>query len=112
MLIALKVFIAAGMISYAYWLAGKKPILAGFLIALPISSLLSILFTYIEHRDMAKVNAYAVSILVSVPLSLAFFIPFVANRWLKLSFPVTLLAALALLAAAYFVHQALFKGAQ
>ena len=109
MLIALKVFVAAGVIAYASWLAGRKPILAGFLIALPISSLLAILFTYLEYRDMQKVNAFAVSILVAVPLSLAFFVPFVLNRWLKLNFPLTLVSALALLAATYFAHQAFLK---
>lgn len=105
----IKVFVAAGVITYSSWLAGKRPVLAGFLIALPISSFLSILFSYLQYRDMTKVNTFAVSILAAVPLSLAFFIPFVLNRWLKLNFTVTILSAVGLLAAAYLLHQALMK---
>lgn len=109
MFFTLKIFIAAGMIAFSSWLAGRKPGLAGFLIALPISSFLSILFTYWQYRDMPKVNAYAVSILVAVPLSLAFFIPFVLNRWFKWGFALTMVSALLLLAGAYFLHQTLLK---
>ena len=111
MLIALKVLVSSMVISFSSWLANQKPALAGFIIALPISSLLGISFLYWEHRDMTKVNEYAVSILVAVPLSLVFFVPFVLNRWLKMNFPVTLLLALALLAIAYFIHSFIFKQA-
>ena len=82
-------------------MAGKKPVLAGFLVALPLTSILALSWAYAEHRDMAKVNQFAVSILVAVPLSLAFFIPFVANRWLRLNFFATFVFALACLGAAY-----------
>ncbi len=58
---------------------------------------------------MQKVNEYAVSILVAVPLSLLFFAPFVLNRWLKLNFSVTLILALGLLAVAYLIHAAIVR---
>ena len=109
MLFALRIFIAAGLITFASWLSGKKPVLAGFIIALPLSSLISLFFSYYEYRDMDKLNEYARSILAAVPLSLVFFIPFVLNRWLKMSFGVTMLSAIGLLVVAYFVHAALFK---
>jgi hypothetical protein len=109
MFAVLKVLISGIVISYASWLAGRKPVLAGFIIALPFVSLLSIIFSYVEYRDMAKLNQFAVSILVSVPLSLTFFIPFVLNRWLKLNFPLTLIAGLSCLALAYLVHSFVFK---
>jgi len=70
-----KIIFSGLLIALASWLAGKKPVLAGFIIALPLMSMLSIVFTYAEYRDMAKVNQFATSILVAVPLSLAFFIP-------------------------------------
>ena len=109
MVIALKVFLAASLITFASWLSGRKPILAGFIIALPLSSLISLIFSYTEYRDMTKLNAYAQSILVAVPLSLVFFIPFVLNRWLKMGFFATMAAAVGLLVIAYFVHMSLFK---
>lgn len=40
----LKIGIATIVIGFASWLAGKKPELAGFIIALPIVSLLALAF--------------------------------------------------------------------
>ena len=65
----LKVLILGIIISYASWLAGRKPALAGFIVALPFVSLLSIIFSYLEYRDMAKLNQFAVSILVAISWS-------------------------------------------
>ena len=79
------------IIAGASHLAGRKPMLAGFIVALPLTSLLSLTWAYIEHRDMQKINDFALSILVAVPLSLAFFIPFIANRWLKMNFIISLM---------------------
>ncbi len=100
----LKIFISGIVIAYSSWLAGRKPALAGFLIALPMMSMLSILFSYAEYRDMTKINEFAISILVAVPLSLLFFVPFVLNKWLKLNFVATYLFALGILMTAYLIH--------
>lgn len=105
----IKTLLSGILIAFASWLAGKRPILAGFLIALPMMSILSILFSYLQYRDMGKINEFAVSILVAVPLSLSFFIPFVLNCWLKMSFPLTYLLALSSVAAAYLLHSAFFR---
>jgi hypothetical protein len=93
----------------ASWLAGRNAILAGFIIALPLMSMLAILFSYFQYRDMAKINEFAVSILVAVPLSLTFFIPFVLNKWLKMGFTLTYVLAIGCLAVAYFLHSLIFK---
>jgi len=98
MVFAIKVVVSAVLISFASWLSGKKPVLAGFIIALPLASLISLVFSYAEYRNMDKLNQYALSILVAVPLSLAFFIPFVLNRWFKMNFPLTMASAVGLLA--------------
>jgi len=109
MFFAFKIIFSGIVIAFASSLAGKKPVLAGFIIALPLLSMLSIIFTYAEYRDMSKVNQFATSILVAVPLSLTFFIPFIANKWLKLNFVTTYGLAVACLLAAYFLHVWLFK---
>jgi hypothetical protein len=106
---ATKVLISALIVACASWLAGRKPVVAGFIVALPIISMLSILFSYLEYRDMERVNQFAVSILVAVPLSLAFFVPFVMNRWLKLDFLPTYLLAFGAVAVAYVLHSLVFK---
>ncbi len=83
--------------------------LAGFVIALPIMSMLSILFSYLQYRDMEKINEFAVSILTAVPLSLLFFVPFLLNRWMKMTFPLSYASGILLLAGAYFLHHAVLK---
>ena len=101
MLFWIKVFISSFIIAGASHLAGKKPVLAGFILALPLVSILSLVLAYWEHRDMQKVNEFAISILAAVPLSLLFFVPFVANRWLKLNFLFSMSLGFVCLALAY-----------
>ena len=106
---AIKTLLAGIIIAFASWLSGKKPVLAGFIIALPLISMISILLSYLEHKDMSKVNQFAISIVVAVPLSLSFFVPFILNRWLKLSFWPTYLMAFGFVALAYLLHSWLLK---
>ena len=109
MLFLTKAVISAVLIALASWLAGKKPVLAGFIIALPITSMLAIFFSYWQYRDMTKINQFAESILVAVPLSLTFFVPFLLNKWLKMGFATTYALAISCLVVAYFLHQLIFK---
>lgn len=104
MFFACKIILSGIVIAFASWLAGRKPILAGFIIALPLMSMLSIIFTYVQYKDMDKINQFAVSILFAVPLSLAFFVPFILNKWVKLNFATTYCFALACLTGAYLLH--------
>ena len=105
-----KTLISGLVIAFSSWLAGRKPVLAGFIVALPLVSILSVVLSYWEYRDMEEINRFAVSILVAVPLSLTFFIPFVFNRWFKMSFPITFALAIGCLALAYGAHHWFFKG--
>lgn len=104
-----KTILSGIIIAFASWLSGKKPVLAGFIIALPLMSMLSILFSYLQYRDMTKINEFALSILVAVPLSLAFFIPFVLNKWLKMPFSLTYFLAVVSVALAYALHHFIFR---
>ncbi len=103
-----KMLFSGAIIAFASWLAGRRPVLAGFIIALPLMSMLSILFSYAEFRDMDKINRFAVSVFAAVPLSLLFFMPFVLNRWLKFGFAATYLTAVACVAAGYGLHRLIF----
>jgi len=104
-----KIIISAFLIAFASWLAGKKPVLAGFIIALPLASMLAIFFAYFEHHDMDKLNKFAISIVVAVPLSLSFFLPFLMNKWFKLDFAYSYILGFVLLICAYFIHTSLLK---
>jgi len=109
MLFFAKIIISAVLIAFASWLAGRNPRLAGFIIALPLASVLAIIFSYWQYRDMQKLNEFAVSILAAVPLSLFFFVPFILNRWLKLNFSFSMILGFSCLYGAYLVHGAIFK---
>ena len=102
MAFVLKTIVAGSLIAFASWVAGKRPVLAGFIIALPMTSMLGILFSYAQYRDMGKINQFASSIFIAVPLSLTFFVPFLLNRWLKMNFALTFAAAVVCLALSYY----------
>ena len=69
MMMILKIGLAAAVIALILWLSGKKPKLAGFIIALPIASLLVLAFSQIERKDAATSITFAKSILIGVPVS-------------------------------------------
>lgn len=101
----LKVITAAIVIAFASWLAGKKPELAGFIVALPIASLLALVFSYLEHRDAEASITFARSILVGIPVSYLFFLPFFFADKLGNSFWLSYLTGLALLVVGFFIHR-------
>jgi len=102
---ALKVLFSGLIIAFASWLSVRKPILAGFIIALPLMSLISIFFSYLEHKDMEKTITFSKSILVGVPASLTFFIPFFFAKSLGLSFFTTYLIGIIFLVCGFFTHK-------
>ncbi|MGY8776056.1 hypothetical protein [Spongiibacter tropicus] len=108
-LLIAKIIVAASVIGFASWLADKKPILAGFLVAMPLVSILAILFSYLEHRDAQSTITFAKSIMLGVPASYFFFIPFFLAERLHLGFWQSYLAGLLLLVAAFFAHRAVMQ---
>ena len=70
-----KTVLAAILISFVSWLSGKKTGLAGFLTALPLTTLLALTFSQMEWGDSKQSIEYAKSAFVAIPVSL-FFVPF------------------------------------
>ena len=100
-----KILISVTVITGTSWLAGKNPRLAGWIIALPISSMLALLFTQAQFRDSARSAEFARSILISVPLSLTFFVPFLFAERLRWGFAGLYSSGVALLTLAYFLQR-------
>ena len=65
MIFALKALLAGLIIAFSSWLAGQNPRMAGFIIALPMASLIAIAFVYFEHNNVEKTILYAKSILIA-----------------------------------------------
>ena len=59
MIFALKALLAGLIIAFSSWLAGQNPRMAGFIIALPMASLIAIAFVYFEHNSVEKTVLYA-----------------------------------------------------
>ena len=86
MTFALNVLVSALVISFSSWLSGRLPVAAGFLVAMPVATLLVLPLSYAEHGSTEGSILLARSIFVAIPISLAFFLPFLLADRLALSF--------------------------
>jgi len=105
----LNMIISASVISLCVWLAGNSPRLAGFIISLPISTLLVLALNQIQHGESGNGVALAKSVFIAIPASLVFFIPFLLSEKFKIPFWVCYASGIALLGVAFFIHQYLFS---
>lgn len=99
-----KIIVSAIFISFVSWLSNKKVGLAGFLTALPLTTLLALAFSQLEFRDGAQSTAYAKSVFYAVPLTLTFFLPFLLAEKFNLSFWTCYVVGIFLLSGSYFIH--------
>ena len=105
MIFLAKVLLAAIIISFASWLSGKKPELSGFIIALPIASIIAIAFSYLEHKNTENTVIFAKSILIGVPVSYLFFLPFFFAKSLNMNFWMIYTLGILFLIIGYFIHK-------
>ena len=104
-----KILLAAIIISFCSWLSGKKTVLAGFITALPLVSIMAIAFAYTQHGDASNTAQYARSIIFAVPISWLFFLPFFFTEKFELGFWPSWALGLILLVVGYFLHQWVLK---
>jgi Mg2+/Co2+ transporter CorB len=107
MLLVWNTLISAVVIGIAAWISRRYPVTAGFIIALPLATMLVLPLAYLQHRDAGSAFAMARSILVALPITLLFFIPFLMRD--KLSFWGAYALGCALLPIGYFVHRAILR---
>ena len=105
MIFALKVLFAGLIIAFSSWLAGHNPRAAGFIIALPVASLIAIAFVYFEHNNVEKTILYTKSILVAVPVSYLFFLPFFLAKQFNMNFWMIYGTGIFLLTLGFFLHK-------
>ena len=105
MIFALKALLAGLIIAFSSWLADQNPRMAGFIIAIPMASLIAIAFVYFEHNSIEKTGLYAKSILVAVPVSYLFFLPFFFAKQFSMNFWMIYGSGILLLALGFFIHK-------
>lgn len=104
-----KTILSALIIALVSTLSQKRVGLAGFLTALPITTLLALAFSQIEFSDSQHSVAYAKSIFLAIPLSLLFFVPFLLATKFNLSFWICYFMGLILLGVGYLLHKSIFS---
>lgn len=104
-----KIALSAVLISFVSWLSGKKTGLAGFLTALPLTTLLALAFSQMEWGDAKQSVEYAKSVFVAIPVSLLFFVPFLFAQKFNLGFWSCYFGGIALLGAGYIIHSWMYK---
>lgn len=104
-----KFIISAIVIAFCSWLAGKRPDLAGFIIALPIATLLALPFSHLEWQGQANTIRFAKSILAAIPVSLLFFIPFLISEKINLGFWASYLLGILFLVAGFQIHRVIMR---
>ena len=100
-----KVLISSIIISFASWLSFKKPQISGFIVALPLVSIISLAFSFLEHQDKDKTILFAKSIVVGIPASLLFFVPFFFSKMFSLNFWTTYILGLMFLVLGFYIHK-------
>jgi hypothetical protein len=106
----LSIPLSALIIGGVSWLSGINPRLAGFLTALPLTSMVALAMSYAQYSDHSSSVTYAKSIFYSVPLSLLFFVPFLLAEKIKLPFWGLYLSGVLLLGLGYFLFTFFNKG--
>lgn len=102
-----KLLISALVIAGASTLSTRQPVLAGYITALPLISILALSFAYLQNGSGEATSRYAVSILAAIPASLLFFVPFLFYTRLKGSWWWYLAAGIALLYLGSFLQRAI-----
>jgi hypothetical protein len=106
---ALNLLVSAAVISFASWLSGRLPATAGFMVALPLATMLVLPLSYQEHGSAETSIALARSIFIAIPISLTFFLPFLFSERLGLSFWQAYALGCAALPVGFFVHRAVAR---
>lgn len=98
MLFIVKVVLSALILVGASELAKRSPFWGAVVIAMPLTSILSLSLLYLDTRSDGQAAQYARDIFYLVPPSLLFFVPFLFSRqtgwpfWLNLASGILLLA--------------------
>jgi uncharacterized membrane protein (GlpM family) len=99
----LKILISALIIAFASELSKRNSFMAALLISLPLVSILSFLWIYIESRDVTKIITLSYEVLWLIIPSLMFFVALPVLLKNGLSFYISLLLSIIITSLVYVV---------
>lgn len=103
--VLLNIALTAVLLSVVLWISKTNPILGGFIVSLPLSTLIVLALAKIQNQDPGNTMILAKSIFLGVPSTLVFFVPFLFAEKFKLSFWNSYFLGFALLSCSFFVHR-------
>ncbi len=103
--IVLNILLTSTLISLVLWISKTNPVLAGFIVSLPLSTLIVLAFSKIQNQDSGNTFIMAKSIFLAVPATLLFFVPFLLADKLRLSFWTSYFVGIGLLVISFFLHK-------
>lgn len=98
-----KIIVSALVIALATEVAKRDSFWGALIVALPLTSVLAISWLFAETRDNLLVTRFARDILLLVPVSLVFFLPFLLEHKTHAGFGLNLFAGLLMLALAVWL---------
>jgi hypothetical protein len=107
--VVINVVLSALVIGVAAWLSGRFPRAAGFLVSLPLATMLVLPMAHLQHQDAEKTVEFAKSILIAVPVVMLFLLPFMLAVRFGLSFWLSYVLACLWLIPAFFLHRDLLR---
>ena len=102
--LALKVAVSAIAIVAASEVAKRSPLLGGIIISLPLGTLLSVIWLYIDTGDPAQVSALTRSVLFMVFPGLIFLVALPVLLRMEFAFPLALIVSIAVTAVTYGIY--------
>lgn len=103
--IVFNVVLTTTILSLVLWISKSNPVLGGFVVSLPISTLIVLAISRIQNGESGNTFILAKSIFIAVPSTLVFFIPFLVADKFKLSFWTSYSVGFALLIVSFFTHK-------
>lgn len=107
MIFVLNTLVSALVIATVAWISRKMPGTAGFIVALPLATMLVLPLAYLQHRDTGTTFELAKSIFFALPITVLFFVPFLFRE--RLTFWGAYALGCALLPVGYFIHRAVLR---
>jgi hypothetical protein len=106
-MIGFKIILTSLVVVGASELSKQRSFWSGIIVSLPLTSLLTFIWIYLESGDNQRVAEISQSVLILVPISLVFFLPFTFQSRTLFSFWLNLFIAVFLTASLYFIARKL-----
>ena len=105
----MKIIISALIIFIASEIAKKDTLVGAIIVSLPMISLLSIIWIYVETRDIERIISFSYSVFSMIIPSLSFFLtlPYFLKK--NISFSISLMLSIVIMIVLYFGLATLYK---